>query len=89
MIKSIGENGTINQTLFKTNEKYCFDSLLFSADVQTLVTGYMNYIWPRLNPACDYLLLCRNGKQILKLLKIFGCLVYEAIGTYIKLIRYR
>ena len=44
MIKSIGENGTINQTLLKTNEKYCFDSLLFSADVLTLVTGYMNYI---------------------------------------------
>ena len=44
MIKSIGEKGTINQTLFKTNEKYCFDSLSFSADVLTLVTGYMNYI---------------------------------------------
>ena len=43
-IKSIGENGIIYQTLFKTNEKYGFDSLLISVDVLTLVTGYMNYI---------------------------------------------
>ena len=41
MIKLIGENGTINQTLFKTNEKYGFDSLLFSVEVLTLVTGYI------------------------------------------------
>ena len=27
MIKSIDENGIINQTLFKTNEKYDFDSI--------------------------------------------------------------
>ena len=44
MIKSIGENGIINETLFKTNGKYGFHSLLFSVDVLTLVTGYMNYI---------------------------------------------
>ena len=58
MIKLIGENGIINQTLFKTNEKYGFDPLLFSVDVLTLVTGYMNYIPPRLNPGCYYLLVC-------------------------------
>ena len=63
-IKSIGENSIINQTLFKTNEEYGFDLLLFSVDVLTLVTGYMNYIRPCLNPACNYLLVCRNGKQI-------------------------
>ena len=66
-IKSNGENGISNQKLFKTNEKYGFDSLLFSVDVLTLVTGYMNYIRPRLNPSFDYLLVCRNGKQISKL----------------------
>ena len=51
MIKSIGQNGIINQTLFETNGEYGFDSLLFSVDMLTLVTGYMNYIRPRLNPA--------------------------------------
>ena len=63
MIDSIGENGIINQTLFKTNEKYGFNSLLFFAVVLTLVTGYMNYRRPRLNPVCNYLLVCQNGKQ--------------------------
>ena len=72
MINSIDENGIINQTLFKTNEKYGFDSLLLFADVLTLVPGYMNYIRPRLNPSCNYLLVCRNGKQISKLNNIFG-----------------
>ena len=86
MIKSIGKNGIINQTLLKTNEKYGFDSLLFSVDVLTLVTGYMNYIRPRLNPACNYLLVCRNDKQISKLTNIFGRVVYEAIGKYINLL---
>ena len=88
MIKSIGENGIINQTLFKTNGKYGFHSLLFSVDVLTLVTGYMNYIRPRLNLACNYLLVCRNGKQISKLNNIFGRIVYEAIGKYVNLTRY-
>ena len=70
MIKSIGKNGIINQTLFKTNEKYSFNSLLFSVDVLTLVTGYVNYIRPTLNAVCNYLLVCRNGKQISKLTNI-------------------
>ena len=87
--KSIGENGIINQTLLKTNGKYGFDSLLFSVDVLTLFTGYINYIRPRLNLACNYLLVCRNGKQISKLTNIFGRVVYEAIGKYINPTRYR
>ena len=82
MIKSIGENDIINRPLFKTNGKYGFDSL-------TLVTGYMNYIRPRLNPACNYLLVCRNGKQVSKLTNIFGRAVYEVIGKYINPTRYR
>ena len=87
MIKLIGENGTIIETLFKTNEKYGFDSLLFSVDVLPLVTGYMNNIPPRLNPACNYLLVFWNHKQISKLTNIFGCVVYEAIGKYIVIVK--
>ena len=62
---------------------------LFSVDVLTLVTGYMNYIRRRLNAACNYLLVCRNGTQIWKLTNIFGRVVYEAIGKYINPTRYR
>ena len=80
MINSIGENGIIHQTLFKTNEKYGFDS----------TAGYVNYIRPPLNPACcNYLLVCRNGTQISKLTNIFSRIVYEAIGKYINPTRYR
>ena len=82
MVESIGENGIINQTIFKTKEKYGFDSLIFSNDVLTLIKNYINFIRPRLNPCCDYVLICRNGKQISKLSNIFGRVVFLAIGKY-------
>ena len=50
---------------------------------------FINYIRPRLNPVCSYLLICRNGKQISKLINIFGRIVYEAIGKYVNLAHYR
>ena len=89
MIESIGENGIINQTIFKTNEKYGFDSLIFSNDVLTLIKSYINIIRPRLNPCCDYVLICRNGKQISKLSNIFGRIAFLAIGKWINPTRYR
>ena len=67
MINSVGENGIINHTLFKANEIYGFGSLLFFVNVLTLVNCHLDYIRPRLNPACNYLLVCKNGKQIFKL----------------------
>ena len=89
MVESISENGIINQTIFKTKEKYRFDSLIFSNDVFTLIKNYINFIRPPLNPWCDYVLICRNGKQISKLSNIFGRVVFLAIGKYINPTRYR
>ena len=89
MIKSVKENGIIDQTVFKTNEKYGFDSLIFSVEVLTLINCYIDSIRPRLNPACEYLLVCRNGKQLTKLCDIFGRIVFDAIGKYINPTRYR
>ena len=43
----------------------------------------------RLNPCCDYVLICRNGKQIYKLSNIFGRAVFLAIGKYKNPARYR
>ena len=48
MVESVGENGIINQTIFKTKEKFGFDSLIFSNDVLTLINNYINFIRPRL-----------------------------------------
>ena len=89
MLESIGENEIINQTIFKTNEKYGFDLLIFSNDVLTLIKNHINILRPRLNPCCDYVLICRNGKQILKLSNIFGRIVFLAIGKYINPTKYR
>ena len=89
MVESIGENGIINQTIFKAKEKFGFDSLIFSNDVLTLIKNYINFIRPCLNPCCDYVLICRNGKQISKLSNIFGRVVVLAIGKYINPKRYR
>ena len=89
MVESTGENGIINQTIFKTKEKYGFDSVIFSNNVLTLIKSYINFIRPRLNPCCDYVWICRNGKQISKLSNIFGRVVFLAIGKYINPTRYR
>ena len=89
MVESIDENGIINQTIFKTKEKYGFDSLIFSNDALTLIKNYINFIRPLLNPCCDYVLICRNGKQISNLSNIFGRVVFLAIGKYINPTRYR
>ena len=89
MVESIGENGIINQTIFKTKEKYGFDSIIFSNDVLTLIKNYINFMRPRLNPCWDYVLICRNGKQISKLSNILRRVVFLAIGKYINPTRYR
>ena len=89
MVESVSENGIINETIFKTKEKYGFGSLIFSNDELTLIKNYINFMRPRLNPFCDYVLICRNGKQIYKLSIIFGRAVFLAIGKYINPARYR
>ena len=88
IIESIDENGIINQAIFKTNDKYGFDSLIFSDNVLTLIKNYINIIRPRLNPCCDHVLICQNGKQISKLSNIFGRIVFLAIVKYINPTRY-
>ena len=54
-----------------------------------MIKNYINFIRPRLSPCCDYVLICRNGKQNSKLSNIFGRVVFLAIGKYINPTRYR
>ena len=72
-----------------SKEKYGFDSLIFSNDVLNLIKNYIDFIRPRLNPSCDYVFVCQNGKKISKLSNIFGKEVVLAIGKYINPARYR
>lgn len=89
MIESVGETGIIDQTYFKTREKYGFDSLVFHKDVIVLIKNYITHIRPRLNPSCEFLLVNRNGMQIASLSDVLGRIVYLAIGKYIHPTRYR
>ncbi|XP_057289972.1 uncharacterized protein LOC130656435 isoform X1 [Hydractinia symbiolongicarpus] len=89
MIKGVKEDGFIDQNVFKTAEKYGFDSLYFSIDVLTLINEYIDNVRRRLNPTNDYLLVCRNGKQLTRISDVFGRIVYQAIGKYINPTRYR
>ena len=89
MIQSIKDDGIIDQTIFKTSEKYGFDSLIFSKNVLDIINGYILCIRPRLQPKCEFLLLSRNGTQLLRISDIFGRIVFQAIGKYINPTRYR
>ena len=89
MFNSIGKDGMIDQTNFKTQNKYGFDTIIFPSNVQVIVKGYITCIRKRLNPICDYLLISRNGTQLTRLSDIFGRAVFQAIGKYINPTRYR
>lgn len=89
MVNRIDSSGMIDQTLFKTKDKYGFDSLIFSKETKEMIGGYIQCIRPRLNPTCDFLLVSRNGRQLTRLGDIFGRLVYQSIGKYIHPTRYR
>ena len=82
-------NGFIDQTEFKTAEKYLFDTLIITDDVMELIDLYLEHIRPRLNPQCDYLLLSTNGTQFQSLTTAMTMLVHQAIGKYINPTRYR
>ena len=89
MFQSIGGDGMIDQTTFKTQSKYGFDTVIFSTDVQDIINGYITCIRKRLNPKCDYILISRNGNQLTRLSDVFGRIVFQAIGKYINPTRYR
>ena len=89
MISNVDANGYIDQTAFKTKERYGFDSLIFSKEVLDIVNGYIQSIRPLFNPQCDYVLVTRNGTKHFQLSHIFGKMVFLAIGKYIHPTRYR
>ena len=91
MINGISRaGGIIDQTQFKTNYTYSFDSLVISKEVIDILNGYIECIRPRLQPQCEYLLVTRTGKQLQQLSNVFGRIVYLAIiGKHIHPTRYR
>ena len=89
MMRSAFNNGVIDQTHFKTEEKYGFDSSIFTDYVLQKFRSYIDFVRPKLKPACKFLLICKNGSQLANLGDVFGRMVYQAIGKYVNPTRYR
>jgi len=87
--KAKSNGGFIDQTLFKTHEKYTFDTLIIDDNVMKVLQGYIDTIRPLLNPTCDYLLVSTTGNQYNSFTSAMTLLVKEAIGKYINPTRYR
>jgi len=89
MITSAFKCNYIDQSKFKTKEKYGFDSLIFNDETLQLIKQYTDFVRPKLSPSCEYLLVCKGGNQLSNLGDIFGRMVFQAIGKYINPTRYR
>ena len=90
MVRAAKTNGGfIDQKMFKTAGKYGFDSLLLTDTNMKVLDGYIHHIRPLQKPACDYVLVTRNGGQHNKLGELMSKLVFDAIGKYVHPTRYR
>ena len=87
--KAQGNGGFVDQKMFKTAQKYSFDSLLLEPADMQLIEQYRQHVRPLLKPKCDYLLVTRNGTQYSKLCDLMSKQVFEAIGKHIHPTRYR
>lgn len=81
--------GFIDQTSFKTESKYAFDTLILSEDVLQILDSYINIIRPKMIPKCNYLLLTTSGNQYTALGSAMSILVHQAIEKYVNPTRYR
>ena len=90
MIECATQNdGFVDQTQFKTNSQYVFDSLKFSADALDVVNTYIRRIRPLCKPKCEYVILTTNGTQYTAFCNAMSLLTHEAIGKHITPTRYR
>ena len=90
MLESAKRNGGfIDQTAFKTENTYGFDTLIMTEDVLDILDTYVQVIRPLLCPSCDYLILTTNGTQYKAFGMAMSLLVYQAIGKSINPTRYR
>ena len=89
MIKRAKDTGIVDQTEFKTNTRYAFDSLILSDEVLIMLNDYIDHARAKMDTKDDFLLVCRNGNKLSRLADVFGRLVYQAIGKYIHPTRFR
>ena len=90
MIKLAKENdGFVDQTEFKTNTEYMFDSLKFSPDALDIIDSFISNIRPLCQPKCEYVITTNNGNQYTAFSNAMSLLVHQAIDKHITPTRYR
>jgi hypothetical protein len=90
MVEDAKKNGGyIDQTSFKTEKEYAFDTVVLSKEVLKILDSYISIIRPRLKPTCNYLVLTTNGKQYSAFGSAMSLLVHQAIEKYVNPTRYR
>jgi hypothetical protein len=62
--------GMLDQTIFKTAQRYGFNSLYLDEISLEILNDYVQYVRPLLKPQCEYLLLNRSGSQFQKLTEL-------------------
>ena len=81
--------GFIDQTAFKTHERYTFDTLALSDAVLQILDSYKEHIRPLCNPSCDFFIVTTSGTQYTSFSTAMSLLVHEAIGKHVNPTRYR
>lgn len=81
--------GFVDQTSFKTQEAYAFDTLVLTEPVLKILDTYKTYIRPLCHPLCEFFLVTTNGTQYTAFSTAMSLLVYGAIGKYVHPTRYR
>ena len=90
MVEEAAENGGfVDQTKFKTCDKFVFDTLILTDDVIKILDSYISSIRPLLLPKCEYVVLTCNGTQYKAFGSAMSLLVYQAIGKSVNPTRYR
>jgi len=90
MINSAKSNGGyVDQTTFKTKDKYVFDTLILTEEVLKILDSYIKIIRPFMSPKCEYILVTCNGTQYTAFGSAMSLLVYQAIGKSVNPTRYR
>ena len=81
--------GFVDQSQFKTNDQYGFDSLKFTNDALDVVKMYIDRIRPLCQPKCEFVLVTTCGTQYTAFCNALSLLTHEAIGKHITPTRYR
>ena len=90
MIDAATKNGGfVDQSQFKTADKFAFDTLKFSQPALDIIHGYRSRIRPLCNPKCDFVILTTSGTQYTAFCNALSMLTFDAIGKHITPTRYR